>query len=137
MTLPKHKTFFVIPNYEKCCALTYELHFSTLSKFFPLQKVNFPVPKIPLGKIYFLSLLARKTRTRARMKKRAKGRKKVFLRFCLFNLPKIEGYLAKPNSTAAAVQHCSAALQQQLLSTLILPIGELVTPLENWYSNWE
>ena len=78
MTMPKHKTFFVIPNDEKCRALTHELHFSTLSKFFPLQKVNFPVPKIPLGKIYFLSLLARKTRTRARMKKRAKGRKFSF-----------------------------------------------------------
>merc|ERR1712237_178225 len=70
--------FFVIPNDEKCRALTHELHFSTLSKFFPLQKVNFPVPKIPLGKLYFLSLLARKTRTRARMKKRAKGRKICF-----------------------------------------------------------
>ena len=72
------KLFFVIPNDEKCRALTHELHFSTLSKFFPLQKVNFPVPKIPLGKIYFLSLLARKTRTRARMKKRAKGRKSQY-----------------------------------------------------------
>jgi len=41
--------FFVIPNDEKCRALTHELHFSTLSKFFPLQKVNFPVRKIPLG----------------------------------------------------------------------------------------
>ena len=69
------KLFFVIPNDEKCRALTYELHFSTLSKFFPLQKVNFPELKIPLGWIYFLSLFARKTRTRARMKKRAKGRK--------------------------------------------------------------
>ena len=73
--------FFVIPNDEKCRALTHELHFSTLSKFFPLQKVNFPVPKIPLGKIYFLSLLARKTRTRARMKKRAKGRKIIFFNY--------------------------------------------------------
>jgi len=70
--------FFVIPNDEKCRALTYELHFSTLSKFFPLQKVNFPVQKIPLGSIYFLSLFARKTRKRARMKKRAKGRKNTY-----------------------------------------------------------
>ena len=43
------KLFFVIPNDEKCRALTHELHFSTLSKFFPLQKVNFPELKIPLG----------------------------------------------------------------------------------------
>jgi len=43
MTLQKQKNFiFVIPNDEKYRALTYELHFSTLSKFFPLQKVNFP-----------------------------------------------------------------------------------------------
>ena len=49
MTLPKHKTFFCHSKYEKCRALTYELHFSTLSKFFPLQKVNFPELKIPLG----------------------------------------------------------------------------------------
>ena len=78
--------FFVIPNDEKCRALTHELHFSTLSKFFPLQKVNFPVPKNPLGKIYFLSLLARKTRTRARMKKRAKGRKLHYALLPLSNL---------------------------------------------------
>ena len=41
--------FFVIPNDEKCRALTYEFHFSTLSKFVPLQKVNFPELKITLG----------------------------------------------------------------------------------------
>merc|ERR1712237_209324 len=76
------KFIFVIPNDEKCRALTHELHFSTLSKFFPLQKVNFPVPKIPLGQIYFLSLLARKTRMRARMKKRAKGRKVHLTTYC-------------------------------------------------------
>jgi len=73
--------FFVIPNDEKCRALTHELHFSTLSKFFPFQKVNFPVRKIPLGSIYFLSLFARKTRKRSRMKKRAKGRKCLFHAF--------------------------------------------------------
>ena len=47
--LPIKEPFLVIPNDEKCRALTHELHFSTLSKFFPLQKVNFPELKIPLG----------------------------------------------------------------------------------------
>ena len=37
-TLSKHKTFFVLPNDEKCHALTYEFHFSTLSTFFPFKK---------------------------------------------------------------------------------------------------
>ena len=84
----QHKIFFVLPHDEKCRALTHELHFSTLSKFFPLQKVNFPVPKIPLGQIYFLSLLARKTRMRARMKKRAEGRKWLYLLQRIENLKK-------------------------------------------------
>ena len=47
--LAKAQTFFVIPDDEKCRGLTYELHFSTCSMFFRLQKVNFPELKIPLG----------------------------------------------------------------------------------------
>lgn len=48
--MPGAKTvFFVILNHEKCRAFTHELHFSIHSKFFPLQKVNLAVLKIPIG----------------------------------------------------------------------------------------
>ena len=61
---PKAKTslakakqvFFVIPKDEKCRALTLKYHFFNYRTIFPLQKVSFLAPKIPIGRKSFLSL---------------------------------------------------------------------------------
>ena len=58
---PKAKTslakakqvFFVLLKDEKCRALTLKCHFFKYSKLFPLQKVKFLVPKIPIKKKLF------------------------------------------------------------------------------------
>ena len=74
----KQNKFFVLPNDEKCRALTLKCHFFKYSKLFPLQKVKFLVPKIPIGEKSFLCCKARKTRVRARNKKRAILKKVAF-----------------------------------------------------------
>ena len=51
--LKQNKIFF-LPNDEKCRALTLKCHFFKYSKLFPLQKVKFLVPKIPIGEKSFL-----------------------------------------------------------------------------------
>ena len=50
----KQNKFFVLPKDEKCRALTLKCHFFKYSKLFPLQKVKFLVPKIPIGEKSFL-----------------------------------------------------------------------------------
>ena len=77
MTLTKHKTFFVIPNDEKCCASTYELHFSTLSKFFPL-KSKFPRDKNSFRINILFVPVCKENKNVCKDEKRAKGRKTTF-----------------------------------------------------------
>jgi len=74
----KQNKFFVIPNDEKCRALTLKYHFFNYRTIFPLQNVSFLAAKIPMGRKSFLSLSARIKRNRYRRKKCPIIKKRIF-----------------------------------------------------------